>query len=47
VAGIEFKTTVFTVDNAQQLVKVLLMVLGVVYLVQLGTEGTNWSGVKK
>ena len=38
-AGVEFKTTVFTADNAQGLVQVLLMVLGVVYLVQLGKVG--------
>lgn len=38
-AGVEFKTTVFTAVNAQRLVQVLLMVLGVVYLVQLGKVG--------
>lgn len=45
VAGVEFKTTLFTVNGTLNLVKALLMVLGVVYLVQqLGKEGTGWSG---
>ena len=47
VAGVEFRTTVFSAANVKVFVKGLLMALGLLYLFQLGKEhsGADWSGL--